>query len=288
MIDATEFIAAATPANGSESGHKIAQVVGFFDSGAAQIQFAGESAPAAKEYPYLRSYKPQEGDYVLMFALADSYIILGAINFQVAPEKDKTDFDELTVGRLVVSESINNTGTTSLKNLNAENITASGDVSCDKVKATASIEAGSASISGECQANVMTSNGAITGTNISASGQVSANSYSGITTKSLPMNDIFNWTVNGLRTANLNVSSLNVANRISALSYAGITTQYLPMNSITENVKSSINNSSLTLAGLTVSGSINGRSNLNISGTATVNTLKCSYGYVGSKKILTA
>lgn len=105
MIDATEFIAAATPANGSDSGHKIAQVVGFFDSGAAQIQFAGESAPAAKEYPYLRSYKPQEGDYVLMFALADSYIILGAINFQIPPEDvTKAVTDELETLKTDVSK----------------------------------------------------------------------------------------------------------------------------------------------------------------------------------------
>lgn len=87
MIVALDFMRASED-KPDNSPFALATVVAFFDSGAAQLQFAGESVPAEKEYPYLRAYKPVVGDKVLLAHVSGSYIILGAVSYLIAPDMD--------------------------------------------------------------------------------------------------------------------------------------------------------------------------------------------------------
>lgn len=91
MISSDEFLYFMSSLEPDTQQPKIAKVIKLFDSGAVQVQFAGETAPAIKKYPYLSSYYPQLGDRVLMLPVAGSYVILDAINIPDATTDPSTD-----------------------------------------------------------------------------------------------------------------------------------------------------------------------------------------------------
>lgn len=86
------------------SNDKLGVVTGFFDSGAPVIQFDGEQEPSKKEYPYIATYIPHQDDRVLCMSVGDSYVIMGAINFEIAPKnEDNITNKTITTGVLTVN-----------------------------------------------------------------------------------------------------------------------------------------------------------------------------------------
>ena len=111
---------------------KLAEVIDFFENGAAQVQFHGEEYPSVKEYPFLSSYIPALGDTVLMKQVGDSYVIMGSIRYQEAPVDNKNlEVTSLKAGT-ITSPTINDINTaiednivtiTSMENLIGKKIT---------------------------------------------------------------------------------------------------------------------------------------------------------------------
>lgn len=90
---------------------KLAEVIDFFENGAAQVQFHGEEDPSVKEYPFLSSYIPALGDTVLMKQVGDSYVIMGSIRYQEAPVDNKNlEVTSLKAGT-ITSPTINDINT---------------------------------------------------------------------------------------------------------------------------------------------------------------------------------
>ncbi len=54
-------------------------VVDNVTSGRPYIRFYGETTASQKQYKFLQSYTPAEGDKVLMARVAKSYVILGKV-----------------------------------------------------------------------------------------------------------------------------------------------------------------------------------------------------------------
>mgnify|MGYP001216073350 CR=1 FL=1 len=87
---------------------KIAKVVGFFKSGAPQIQFDGESSASEKEFPFLKSCQPKVDDRVYMKEFANSYIIFDVIYFERGLEPpiniNKIEGDLVVNGKITSKE----------------------------------------------------------------------------------------------------------------------------------------------------------------------------------------
>lgn len=95
MVDANELI--AINQNTEEKGLKLAEVKELFETGTVKIQFYGEDTPSEKEYSYLASYTPATGDTVLLIPMAETYIVLGKILYEVViPELGYITADQLT------------------------------------------------------------------------------------------------------------------------------------------------------------------------------------------------
>jgi len=71
-----------------KSQFTLATVTKLFGRGTAQITFDGEETPSEKEYAYLSSYHPSEGDRVVLADVAGTHIILGSINHKVEPSPE--------------------------------------------------------------------------------------------------------------------------------------------------------------------------------------------------------
>lgn len=69
-----------------QSPFKLGTVVALFENGTAKIQFDGEEEASEKEYAYLASYSPEEGDRVLLASVAGTYIIFDKIKYKEKPE----------------------------------------------------------------------------------------------------------------------------------------------------------------------------------------------------------
>lgn len=71
-----------------KSQFTLATVTKLFSRGTAQISFDGEETPSEKEYSYLSSYHPSEGDRVVLADVAGTHIILGSISHKVEPSPE--------------------------------------------------------------------------------------------------------------------------------------------------------------------------------------------------------
>ncbi len=101
MIKPEDFI--QEPVN--KDTYKMGTVAALFSDNTAQVIFDGEDTPSQKQYAYLNNYAPAVNDRVLMAAVSDTYIVLGKLNFKVAPTQggagnftDVTTSGSLTVG----------------------------------------------------------------------------------------------------------------------------------------------------------------------------------------------
>lgn len=101
MITAEELI--QTPEK--QEVYKMGTVAALFGNNTAQVIFDGEDTASQKQYAYLNNYSPAVNDRVLMAAVADTYIVLGKLNFKVAPAQgggnsftDITTSGSVTVG----------------------------------------------------------------------------------------------------------------------------------------------------------------------------------------------
>jgi hypothetical protein len=85
MIDSAELIENVQPKDTKEN-FKIGTVTALFATlNTAKITFHGEDTVSEKQYSYLSSYVPKVNDVVLMAQLSGTYVILGKINYNVAP-----------------------------------------------------------------------------------------------------------------------------------------------------------------------------------------------------------
>lgn len=73
---------------------KLATVTGLYQNGCAKLTFAGEEKESTKEYSFLDSYVPATNDVVLCAKTNSTYVILGKVNYNVAPNPSITD-DEI-------------------------------------------------------------------------------------------------------------------------------------------------------------------------------------------------
>lgn len=64
---------------------KLGSVTSLRDDGTAIIRFDEDTAASGKNYSYLNSYIPKQGDRVLLAPMGNTYIILGAILFEESP-----------------------------------------------------------------------------------------------------------------------------------------------------------------------------------------------------------
>lgn len=111
---------------------KLAEVIDFFENGAAQVQFHGEEDPSVKEYPFLSSYIPALGDTVFMKQVGDSYVIMGSIRYQEAPVDNKN----LEVTSLKVKNNLN-AGTITSTTINDINTAIAGANTAIEAEVTA-------------------------------------------------------------------------------------------------------------------------------------------------------
>lgn len=65
---------------------KLGSVTGLNNDGTAIIRFDEDTAASGKNYSYLNSYIPKQGDRVLLAPMGNTYIILGAILFEESPQ----------------------------------------------------------------------------------------------------------------------------------------------------------------------------------------------------------
>lgn len=80
-----EFVEEYTNEETEEQSFKLGVVVSLFPINTAKITFDGEDEVSEKQYSYLSHYKPTVGDRVLLASVSGTYIILGKVNYNVAP-----------------------------------------------------------------------------------------------------------------------------------------------------------------------------------------------------------
>lgn len=146
--------------SGEQKNFKLATVVNLFDNNTAKIQFDGEDTPSEKEYAYLDSYKPRVEDKVLLGVLGGTYVILGKVNYQVAPsseeEVDRYLFD---LKKVIMQKGLNVTGGLETDTL----ISSNGATVVGNVGVNGSVTATGISSSGKVSGASVSSSGALTG-----------------------------------------------------------------------------------------------------------------------------
>lgn len=162
---------------------KLGKVVELFSKGTAKVQFDGEEEPSEKEYAYLGDYLPKIDDRVLLASIANTYIILGKLSYNVAPPKevDRYLFDEkkveMTKGLEVTSGGVE-----------ADSITTTGELKTGKTTLGATTVNGTLTVSGTTTFNgsVNTSQQVTTGHFHHRGSQLSFfNKFSAITRRSV-------------------------------------------------------------------------------------------------------
>lgn len=174
-----------------DNSFRLAKVVELFKNQTAKIQFDGEEEPSEKEYSYLSSYIPQIGDRVILGSISNTYVIFGAIRFNVEPdieeEIDRYLFDEKKVtvkkgidikGEANIDRAI--IATIESENVNSsvitgENITIEEEVKCGQVKCGQVVSEGD--IEGKkITGSSISSSGSLSGDSITSSTSISGNS----------------------------------------------------------------------------------------------------------------
>lgn len=70
-----------------EENYKIAKVTNLFEDGCPKLTFVGEEEESNKKYSYIYSYIPTIGDDVLLIKANNTYIIIGKVAYNVAPDE---------------------------------------------------------------------------------------------------------------------------------------------------------------------------------------------------------
>lgn len=152
MIDAEELVLELDSGE-SQSNFKLATVTALFANKTAKLQFDGEDVASEKQYAYLESYTPKINDRVLLGVLGGTYVILGKVNYNVAPpaeaDVDRYLFD---LKQVIMQKGLSVTGATELKsgasvtgnltvssNVNAGSFSTSGNVSAANLSATGEV-----------------------------------------------------------------------------------------------------------------------------------------------------
>lgn len=67
--------------------YKIAKVTSLFEDGCPKLTFIGEEQESSKKYSYIYTYIPSIGDSVLLIKANDTYVIIGRIAYNIAPDE---------------------------------------------------------------------------------------------------------------------------------------------------------------------------------------------------------
>ena len=142
MIEAQDLIQAEP----EESSFRIGVVVELFPNNTAKITFDGEDSASQKQYAYLNDYTPTVGDRVLLAAVASTYVILGRLNYNVAPDvQDPTQLSTLTVtGEATVNDLVVS------NNASAKKLSVSDTITTNNLTVNNTVSFNALSISNSC------------------------------------------------------------------------------------------------------------------------------------------
>lgn len=111
-----------------ESNYSIATVTSLFEDKCPKLTFIGEEVESSKKYSYIYTYIPSIGDNVLLIRANDTYVIIGKIAYNIAPDEVgytnaqiDANIDDVTKDKIAVSE--NSTLTEVSKRITANNTT---------------------------------------------------------------------------------------------------------------------------------------------------------------------
>ncbi len=176
MITAEEFV---FELNQDESKNfKLATVVGLFENGTAKIKFDGEDVESEKQYAYLDSYIPEDGDRVLLGILNSTYVILGKVNYNVSPsaeeEIDRYLFD---LKQVIMQKGLSVTGNTALETVSIENATITEKLIAEIAEIKNLILTGALSVT-EVNASIKVDTPTVTTNTLTCSGTASTGNFS--------------------------------------------------------------------------------------------------------------
>lgn len=75
--------------NTPDDTYKIAKVTSLFEDGCPKLTFIGEEQESRKKYSYIYTYIPSIDDRVLLIKANDTYVIIGKIAYNIAPDKEE-------------------------------------------------------------------------------------------------------------------------------------------------------------------------------------------------------
>ena len=142
MIEPKELI----PEPEQQEFVRLGVVVELFSNNTAKITFDGEDAASQKQYAYLNNYAPTVGDRVLMAAVSATYVILGKINYNVAPDvQDPTQLPTLSVdGEATVNDLVVN------NNASAKKLSVSDTITTNNLTVNNTVSFNALTISNSC------------------------------------------------------------------------------------------------------------------------------------------
>ena len=71
----------------TDDNYKIATVTSLFEDGCPKLTFVGEETESSKKYSYIYTYIPSVNDIVLLVKANNTYVIIGKIAYNVAPNE---------------------------------------------------------------------------------------------------------------------------------------------------------------------------------------------------------
>lgn len=82
----------------NDSCYRLATVTSIFEDGfSPKLTFVGEQTESNKKFSYLYSYKPAINDMVLLAKTDSTFIILGKVAYDIAPDKGTTEEDIISI-----------------------------------------------------------------------------------------------------------------------------------------------------------------------------------------------
>lgn len=185
MIDAEELVLELDNSEESHSNFKLATVTALFDNNTAKLRFDGEETASEKQYAYLESYKPTIDDRVLLGVLGGTYVILGKVNYNVAPpveeEIDRYLYDlkkvimqkglSVTLGITTDTLTVNN-GATVVGNVGVD-----GSVNATGISATGAVTGANLNVAGEVKGDTLNIAKAVSLAGLTVTGNEVTNGY---------------------------------------------------------------------------------------------------------------
>lgn len=82
----------------NDSCYRLATVTSIFEDGfSPKLTFVGEQTESNKKFSFLYSYKPAKNDMVLLAKTDSTFIILGKVAYDVAPDPGTTEDDIISI-----------------------------------------------------------------------------------------------------------------------------------------------------------------------------------------------